>query len=116
MSGPGEELERRIRERAYFLWLHEGRPAGRAAEHWLRACEEEAAAAAAPRREAREGRIDAAGEASRGGQLPGERSAVAHRHHRRAARRRRALIAVPRARPCLRPPRAPVRQGPPVRA
>jgi hypothetical protein len=63
MSGPGEDLERRIRERAYFLWLREGRPAGRAAEHWLRACDEEAAAAA-PQREAREGRIDAAGEAS----------------------------------------------------
>jgi len=63
MSGPGEELERRIRERAYFRWLDEGRPAGRATEHWLRACEEEAAAAA-PQREAREGRIDAAAEAS----------------------------------------------------
>ena len=62
MSGPGEELERRIRERAYFQWLQEGRPAGRAAEHWLRACDEEAAVA--PQREARESRIDAAGEGS----------------------------------------------------
>ena len=30
-----EAFERRVRERAYFLWLEEGRPAGRALEHWM---------------------------------------------------------------------------------
>jgi hypothetical protein len=28
-------FERRVRERAYFLWLGEGRPEGRALEHWM---------------------------------------------------------------------------------
>ena len=28
-------FERRVRERAYFLWLEEGRPDGRALEHWM---------------------------------------------------------------------------------
>lgn len=34
--GPGRALgfEGRVRERAYFLWLEEGRPVGRAGEHW----------------------------------------------------------------------------------
>jgi len=31
------ELERRIRDRAYHLWLEEGRPEGRESEHWERA-------------------------------------------------------------------------------
>ncbi len=30
----GEDDERPVRERAYFLWEREGRPEGRAAEHW----------------------------------------------------------------------------------
>jgi Protein of unknown function (DUF2934) len=30
-----------IRERAYFLWLHEGRPEGRAQDHWRSASIEE---------------------------------------------------------------------------
>ena len=30
-----EAFERRVRERAYFLWLEEGRPEGRALEHWM---------------------------------------------------------------------------------
>jgi Protein of unknown function (DUF2934) len=29
--------EAAIRERAYFIWLHEGRPEGRARHHWLSA-------------------------------------------------------------------------------
>ena len=29
--------ERAIRERAYFLWVDEGRPEGRALDHWERA-------------------------------------------------------------------------------
>ena len=34
-----ERAERRIRERAYFLWRQEGCPEGRAEEHWQRARE-----------------------------------------------------------------------------
>ncbi len=30
----GEEYAHRIRERAYFLWERDGRPEGRATEHW----------------------------------------------------------------------------------
>jgi DUF2934 family protein len=30
-----------IRERAYFIWENEGRPYGRALEHWQRASAEE---------------------------------------------------------------------------
>jgi hypothetical protein len=32
-----EDAERRMRERAYFLWEQEGRPEGRADEHWYAA-------------------------------------------------------------------------------
>ena len=32
-----EELQKRIRERAHQLWEEEGRPEGRADEHWARA-------------------------------------------------------------------------------
>ena len=35
-------FERRVRERAYFLWLGEGRPEGRALEHWMLAFTREA--------------------------------------------------------------------------
>jgi hypothetical protein len=34
-----ERIERRIRERAYFLWRQEGCPENRADELWRRACE-----------------------------------------------------------------------------
>ena len=34
MSDVQRELERRIRKRATFLWFREGRPEGRADEHW----------------------------------------------------------------------------------
>ena len=33
--------ERLVRERAYFIWEHEGRPNDRAHEHWLRAVAEQ---------------------------------------------------------------------------
>ena len=33
-SGRQQGFEQRVRERAYFLWLDEGRPRSRAAEHW----------------------------------------------------------------------------------
>lgn len=32
-EGP-QGFEQRVRKRAYFLWLDEGRPSNRAAEHW----------------------------------------------------------------------------------
>jgi hypothetical protein len=35
MSEPGDDHA--IREAAYFIWEQEGRPEGRAIEHWLRA-------------------------------------------------------------------------------
>lgn len=53
------DTERRIRERAYDIWLREGRPHGRHAEHWetakaeIDAEEREKAAAAEPKRAAR---------------------------------------------------------------
>jgi hypothetical protein len=31
------DLRERIKQRAYLFWEEEGRPAGRAEEHWLRA-------------------------------------------------------------------------------
>lgn len=60
MSNAGRELERRISDRAYLLWLAEGRPEGRADEFWERARVRELEAA----REAEERRIDAAEEDS----------------------------------------------------
>ena len=32
-----QELERRIRDRAYRIWVDEGQPGGKYLEHWLRA-------------------------------------------------------------------------------
>ena len=37
MSGPGRNEEAAIRERAYFIWDREGRPEGRAMDHWVKA-------------------------------------------------------------------------------
>jgi hypothetical protein len=34
MSSTEEQLQQRIRERAYQIWLEEGRPEGQAEEHW----------------------------------------------------------------------------------
>jgi DUF2934 family protein len=34
------EDEARIRERAYKIWINEGQPEGREAEHWERAARE----------------------------------------------------------------------------
>lgn len=31
------DVERRIRDRAYAIWLEEGRPHGRESDHWLQA-------------------------------------------------------------------------------
>jgi hypothetical protein len=39
MSEVDQDLERRIRDRAYLLWEAEGKPDGRADEYWHRAHE-----------------------------------------------------------------------------
>jgi hypothetical protein len=33
-------IEERIRQRAYEIWVREGQPQGRDAEHWAQACRE----------------------------------------------------------------------------
>ena len=38
-----QNVERRIRDRAYSIWEEEGRPEGRDVDHWLRAAQEIAA-------------------------------------------------------------------------
>jgi hypothetical protein len=38
MSGTEQDIETRIRERAYALWDRDGRPEGRADEYWEKAC------------------------------------------------------------------------------
>ena len=37
MTATGDGVDKAVRERAYFLWQHEGCPDGRAAEHWRQA-------------------------------------------------------------------------------
>jgi hypothetical protein len=37
MSGSEQDMETRIRERAYALWDQDGRPEGRAEEYWEKA-------------------------------------------------------------------------------
>jgi hypothetical protein len=37
---PHEDQEHRIKERAYQIWLEDGRPEGREGEHWERASRE----------------------------------------------------------------------------
>jgi hypothetical protein len=39
MTTVAETLERRIRERAYYIWEASGRPPGRDEEFWRQACE-----------------------------------------------------------------------------
>jgi hypothetical protein len=38
---PEMDKDRAIRERAYFMWEREGRPDGRAQDHWLSAITEQ---------------------------------------------------------------------------
>jgi len=40
MAEPDQTKDRAVRERAYFLWEREGRPEGRANDHWQRAVRE----------------------------------------------------------------------------
>jgi DUF2934 family protein len=37
-----------LRDRAYFIWEHEGRPEGRAFDHWVRATRETSGVRPAP--------------------------------------------------------------------
>jgi DUF2934 family protein len=46
MSGSDQDRDHAIRERAYFIWEREGRPEGRARDHWLSATIEELIGAA----------------------------------------------------------------------
>ena len=46
-----DKLPENVRERAYQLWVQEGRPQGRDVAHWLQAEKEAAAEARAPDRE-----------------------------------------------------------------
>jgi hypothetical protein len=45
---PDHELEQRIREHAFFLWIEQGRPDGRDQDHWQQAEREFMAGIAAP--------------------------------------------------------------------
>jgi len=36
-QAPKPDRDKTVRERAYYIWEGEGRPEGRAREHWLRA-------------------------------------------------------------------------------
>ena len=54
MSDAGQNRERRVRERAYYLWLEEGRPEGQAERHWRRASAIEGDSAARRGADARE--------------------------------------------------------------
>jgi len=40
MIESGHDEHHTVRERAYFIWEHEGRPEGRAYDHWLLAMAE----------------------------------------------------------------------------
>ena len=40
MPTPDQSNEHTIRETAYYIWEQEGRPDGRAQDHWLRAIEQ----------------------------------------------------------------------------
>jgi hypothetical protein len=40
MRETNQPTEQYVRDRAYFLWVHEGRPDGRAYDHWTRAVSE----------------------------------------------------------------------------
>ncbi len=61
-----DDLQKRIRERAYAIWLEEGRPQGRAEQHWTRASAELAGAPAEakPARRSSGGRKPAAAPAA----------------------------------------------------
>jgi Protein of unknown function (DUF2934) len=40
MPEPDRKQEQAVRETAYFIWEREGRPEGRAQDHWVRAITE----------------------------------------------------------------------------
>ena len=48
MPEPDQNRDDAIREAAYYIWVREGRPVGRAYEHWLRAIAEIRAASSSP--------------------------------------------------------------------
>jgi hypothetical protein len=44
MAKPDRRREHSVREAAYYIWEREGRPQGRAGDHWARAVTERSAA------------------------------------------------------------------------
>lgn len=77
-TGPAtaaERFDQRVRERAYFLWLEEGRPEGRAMEHWMAAFVGQIAQESADRTDAAafDPRHPSAGATPRPGRRPGPR-------------------------------------------
>jgi hypothetical protein len=68
----GDGPERRIRERAYFLWLREGCPTGRDQEFWVQACLEEAREVEERRAVAGMAGLPAGGDPSFRAGIPGE--------------------------------------------
>ncbi len=82
MSDTMAEAEQRVRERAYFLREREGRPEGRAEEHWRRA----AAKLEAATRDDREGRRTDAEEAG------ATSASAAPPHAARTAAKHRAAV------------------------
>ena len=39
MSAEGADRQQRVRDRAYVIWIEDGRPEGRSEDHWRRASE-----------------------------------------------------------------------------
>jgi Protein of unknown function (DUF2934) len=64
-----DRFDERVRERAYFLWLEEGQPEGRALEHWMAAFVQQVAQEASgwPATVALDPRLAPAGDGSRPG-------------------------------------------------
>jgi DUF2934 family protein len=86
MSDMTADFEERVRKRAYLLWEREGRPNGRADEHWRQAVAElaELEAAEAAREPHRSQRTDA-------GAADGFSASIPPRSGRPVARRRASL-------------------------
>jgi len=54
------DIEQRIRERAFYIWIEQGRPEGRDREHWQQAESELVAGIAKPENELRPAQSEAA--------------------------------------------------------
>ena len=93
MTTPSSIPENRIRELAYRLWLEEGQPQGKEAEHWQKARE-----LLALESETEEGFTDGHNGASRGAPveeagLPGESPTVTGQGKQKTAKKRRPSVS-----------------------